>query len=138
MKATLGIGFEDRSAAFDFGIAVGEMRKVLGLLLETGRSGGGGTAQKQTMESDVVMKKDFSLKEGEKIVVRVPLGRRGRPSGAGGGAESGSDTAALFSIAPPPPAAGMSPSKSATPESTVEGKTAQELGFDDGEFGEFQ
>ncbi|KJX92117.1 hypothetical protein TI39_contig5915g00001, partial [Zymoseptoria brevis] len=31
MKATLGIGFEDRSEAFDFGVALGEVRKVLGM-----------------------------------------------------------------------------------------------------------
>jgi hypothetical protein len=48
------------------------------------------------------------------------------------------DGQALFSIAPPPSGAGF-PSIAPPPSSNwAEGKTAQELGFDDGEFGEFQ
>ncbi|KAI5362733.1 putative PH-like domain superfamily, NECAP, PHear domain-containing protein [Septoria linicola] len=147
MKATLGIGFEDRSPAFDFGIALTDARKVLGLEQSTGaaKDGAGRAAQLQKkMEADA--KKDFSLKEGEKIVVNVPgAGRRQKaaaPSTSSSG--GGSETAALFSIAPPPPAAGVPSSslsiqhQAAPPGSTVDGKTAQELGFDDGEFGEFQ
>lgn len=146
MKATLGMGFEDRSPAFDFGIALTEARKVLGM--ETPNSGSpsgaGRAAQLLQKQREADSKRDFSLKEGERIVVNVP-GRRQRPAAdAGLSGSSGSDTAALFSIAPPPPAAAASSStlqmegQSATPESTVDGKTAQELGFDDGEFGEFQ
>ena len=139
MKATLGIGFEDRSPAFDFGIALTECRKTLGF-----EQGSGGQGQQQRKEKKVE-NVDFSLKEGEKIVVNVPgKGRRNRPSG-GGSSEGGSDAAALFSIAPPPPAANSVPPSSLqmghqapTPGSEVEGKTAAELGFDDGEFGEFQ
>ncbi|KAL9529321.1 Adaptin ear-binding coat-associated protein [Sphaerulina musiva] len=145
MKATLGMGFEDRSPAFDFGIALTEARKVLGMETQnSGSTGAGRGAQLLQKQREADSKKDFSLKEGEKIVVNVP-GRRQRPAADAGHSESsGSDTAALFSIAPPPPAAAAPSSalqmegQSATPESTVDGKTAQELGFDDGEFGEFQ
>jgi hypothetical protein len=130
MKATLGLGFEDRSDAFDFGIALSEARKVLGW--EKAKTKG---AEK----SEVFQ--DFSLKEGEKIHIQV--GGKGRKEG---GLVSGmrediserNDGQALFSIAPPPSGAGF-PSIAPPPSSNwAEGKTAQELGFDDGEFGEFQ
>jgi hypothetical protein len=126
MKATLGLGFEDRSDAFDFGIALSEARKVLGW--EKAKTKG---AEK----SEVFQ--DFSLKEGEKIHIQV--GGKGRKEG---GLVSGmrediserNDGQALFSIAPPPSGAGF-PSIAPPPSSNwAEGKTAQELGFDDGEF----
>ncbi|KAF7196738.1 NECAP-like protein [Pseudocercospora fuligena] len=144
MKATLGLGFEDRSPAFDFGIALGEARKVLGF----DANGGVGSSRereerlRKKMEGDA--KKDFSLKEGEKI--HVNIGRRGQSKveemSAGQQQDNG---AALFSIAPPPPpaaaAAGKVDAFAAPKQPSVadtHGKTAQELGFDDGEFGEFQ
>jgi hypothetical protein len=128
MKATLGIGFEDRSVAFDFGVALGEVRKVLGM--EQNSSSGARAAQLgKKIEQE--QQKDFSLKAGEKIVVQVG-GKGRRPPPPAGDAGSTSDSTALFSIAPPPPAAGKAPVSSDT------AKTAQELGFDDGEFGEFQ
>lgn len=145
MKATLGMGFEDRSPAFDFGIALTEARKVLGMETQnSGSTAAGRGAQSLQKQREADSKKDFSLKEGEKIVVNIPGRRQRPPADAGLSGSSGSDTAALFSIAPPPPAAAAPSSslqmegQSATPESTVDGKTAQELGFDDGEFGEFQ
>ena len=46
---------------------------------------------------------------------------------------------ALFSIAPPPPAASASAGFSQQGSGDVtNGKSAAELGFDDGEYGEFQ
>ncbi|GIZ41772.1 hypothetical protein CKM354_000506700 [Cercospora kikuchii] len=144
MKATLGIGFEERGAAFDFGIALTEARKVLGMSATGEQQNGGprGRATELQKKMEVDAKKDFSLKEGEKIVVNVPgaaKGRRQKPetSASGGG---GGDAAALFSIAPPPPAAGTSQNnqQKTAADDQLEGKTAQELGFDDGEFGEFQ
>lgn len=132
MKATLGLGFEERGDAFDFGVALGEARKVLGW--EKGGQAG--------LKDDEV-KRDFSLKEGEKIHVQV--GGKGRRSPAQDAAgKQGEDGQALFSIAPPPPPAGGKqddgfPSIAPPPSSSgANGKTAQELGFDDGEFGEFQ
>ena len=115
MKATLGIGFEDRSDAFDFGIALSEARKVLGWEKAKGKGAG--------EKSEVFQ--DFSLKEGEKIHIQV--GGKGRKEGGFGASSGKEDGQALFSIAPPP-----------SSSNSVEGKTAQELGFDDGEFGEFQ
>lgn len=128
MKATLGVGFEDRSDAFDFGIALGEARKVLGWEREREKKGEG--------KADVL--KDFSLKEGEKIHIQV--GGKGRREGAGEDGQKQDDGRALFSIAPPP-ASGAGhgfPNIEPPPSSSTSGKTAQELGFDDGEFGEFQ
>jgi hypothetical protein len=126
MKATLGLGFEDRSDAFDFGIALREARKVLGW------------ERAKAETSDVL--RDFSLKEGEKIHIQV--GGKGRREGSGDGerkAERQDEGQALFSIAPPPPAASASSGFSQQASGDVtNGKSAAELGFDDGEFGEFQ
>jgi hypothetical protein len=126
MKATLGLGFEDRSDAFDFGIALREARKVLGW------------ERAKAETSDVL--RDFSLKEGEKIHIQV--GGKGRREGGGDGerkAERQDEGQALFSIAPPPPAASASAGFSQQGSGDVtNGKSAAELGFDDGEFGEFQ
>lgn len=136
MKATLGIGFEDRSPAFDFGIALGEVRKVLGMDGNATASGPQNSKAKSNTDPDV--KQDFSLKEGQTINIQV--GSRGRRAAPAVNIASNSDeNAALFSIAPPPGAA-KAPSafRPIAPPSAVEKKSAQELGFDDGEFGEFQ
>jgi len=136
MKATLGLGFEDRSPAFDFGVALGEVRKVLEL--ENAAAGPlAGRSVPLKLKPDQEVKKDFSLKDGEQIHVQV--GSRGRRAPASGSTGKQDDTAALFSIAPPPPpAAKPSDFPHIAPPSAVESKSAQELGFDDGEFGEFQ
>jgi len=126
MKATLGLGFEDRSDAFDFGIALREARKVLGW-----------EKPKAEMASDVL--RDFSLKEGEKIHIQV--GGKGRREQGGDGERKveRDEGKALFSIAPPPAAAAPSGGFSQQGSGDVaSGKSAAELGFDDGEFGEFQ
>jgi len=134
MKATLGIGFEDRSPAFDFSISLGEARKVLGMDTAANNQPGRGAQAKNKVEPDI--KRDFSLKDGEKIHILV--GNKGRRSSPMESQSEPSNSAALFSIAPPPSAA-----KSQTyvppiaPPSNVGDKSAQELGFDDGEFGEF-
>lgn len=131
MKATLGLGFEDRAPALDFNIALGEARKVPGFDgAEQGQRSGG----KMTVEEP---KQDFSLKEGEKIHISVgPKGRWGVSPGVRGSEAGGKDdVAALFSIAPPP---GSAKAVVLTQDTSANGKSAQELGFDDGEFGEFQ
>lgn len=136
MKATLGIGFEDRSPAMDFGITLGEARKVLGLEGNTPASGPSSTKAKGNDDQD--SKKDFSLKEGQTINIQVgSRGRRAPP--AIPVASNADENAALFSIAPPPGATKLqSELPPIAPPSAVHGKSAQELGFDDGEFGEFQ
>ncbi len=144
MKATLGIGFEERGEAIDFGICLQECRKVLGMEPKS--------KMKVVEKSDA--KKDYGLKEGQTI--KVDIGGRGRKKvddKNGFGASSGSDNAALFSIKPPPgapPGGGTLPLLAPPPSASElrkekrrsrgfeEQKTAAELGFDDGEFGEFQ
>ena len=148
MKATLGIGFEERGEAIDFGICLQECRKVLGMEPK---------ASKAVVEKEAP-KKDYGLKEGQTI--KVDIGRRGsrkvENEGEESGRNAGGDNAALFSIKPPPappPGGGgvgtlplLAPPPSASEvrkekrrsRGFEEQKTAQELGFDDGEFGEFQ
>ncbi|KAF2459085.1 hypothetical protein BDY21DRAFT_282934 [Lineolata rhizophorae] len=184
-KATLGVGFEERSDAFDFSIALQDARRVLGLEEQpagAGASSGGassggrrgaGAAQEKEAE-----KRDFRLKEGETITVNI--GDRGRRSGSGslgaGAADSSSvedANTALFSIKPPPSSSAseggnapfLPPPPSASevraerrrgrreeqpaqsqptqprptqPQPTQLQPSASDLGFDDGEFGEFQ
>ncbi|KAK6431726.1 hypothetical protein LTR95_012115 [Oleoguttula sp. CCFEE 5521] len=137
MKATLGIGFEDRSPAFDFGIALTEARKLLGWE-------GSGTVNGKGKEGlGEEVKRDFSLKEGEKIHVQVG-GKSRRVHGQVGQHDDvpKDEGSALFSIAPPPAAGKASESVTlpppTPPKSQASSKTAQDLGFDDGEFGEFQ
>ncbi|KAF2482914.1 adaptin ear-binding coat-associated protein 2 [Neohortaea acidophila] len=132
MKATLGIGFEDRSPALDFNIALSEARKVLGFEAGSAAASGRGTDAPSSGVQD--SKQDFSLKEGQKI--HIQLGGKSRTVTSGNSSTKQDDAAALFSIAPPP-GAGKGPGQIAPPP-TVQGKSAQELGFDDGEFGEFQ
>ncbi|KAF2149006.1 adaptin ear-binding coat-associated protein 2 [Myriangium duriaei CBS 260.36] len=131
-KAMLGIGFEERGDAVDFGIALAEGRKVLGLEGE-GQKGRGG--KKEDVQE---VKRDLGLKEGESIVVEIGgKGRRVREKKEDGA----EDSKALFSFAPPPGAGGGMgmPVLAPPPGTTVDAKKqAQDLGFDDGEFGEFQ
>lgn len=138
MKATLGVGFEDRSPAFDFGIALADVRKVMAA--ESGDSSAPGRAVQPKDKPDSKIKQDFSLKEGEKIHIQLgPKKHRQTGNDAAGDARQ-DDGSALFSIAPPPPAANVQTDLShANPsQSTTAGKSARDLGFDDGEFGEFQ
>jgi hypothetical protein len=144
-KAVLGVGFEERSEAFDFSVALQEVRKTLGIE-DNGKAGG----KKVLKEDKVPEKKDFSLKEGETITVNIGgrgIGRRNMPreeetnKGLGG-----------FSL-PPPPGGGSFGSFLPPPPSAQEIKTQkrlsqtfeppppgsiEDMGFDDGEFGEFQ
>ena len=135
MKATIGIGFEDRSPALDFNIALAEMRKVLGME----GAGGSGSSGRGAQANAKGNTQDFSLKEGQKIHIQV--GSKGRRASPGGNdTRKQDDGAALFSIAPPPSAAAKAQNEfpPIAPPSAIGGKSAQELGFDDGEFGEFQ
>lgn len=135
MKATLGVGFEDRSPAFDFNLALGEARKALDMETAAGTVPGKGKQAFGASEQE--NKNDFSLKEGEKIHIQV--GQKGRRAASPNTAARLDDSDALFSIAPPP-STGQSHTALPTiaPPLAVGKKSAQELGFDDGEFGEFQ
>lgn len=154
-KAVLGVGFEERGEAIDFAGALQEARKVLGLEPQTKGKGAVGKTQEA--------KKDYGLKEGETI--KVDLNHMKRVSGKADEEDDvtksnvNDDKSALFSIKPPPSTAGDGAQGAipllAPPPSTqstraekrrsrgfdvpvVKEKTATELGFDDGEFGEFQ
>ncbi|CAD6584551.1 MAG: hypothetical protein ASARMPRED_001795 [Alectoria sarmentosa] len=152
MKATLGIGFEERGEAIDFGICLQECRKVLGLETASERK----SAAKAKAEAEV--KKDYGLKEGQTIV--VDIGRKGRrkardddagAEGSGvvenalfsikpppGPSEKGGGGGAMPMLAPPPSAQDVRAEKRRSRGFEPVEKTVAELGFDDGEFGEFQ
>lgn len=128
------MGFEEREVAFEFGVVVAGVRRGLGME----EAGPGGRPRDEAG-------RDFRLKEGETI--RVDFGGKGRGAKAGGGVgdeEAGTEAQhrALFSIKPPP---GPGPKASSMGEGATgkggglpEGVKAEDLGFDDGEFGEFQ
>ncbi|KAI9889612.1 MAG: C-24(28) sterol reductase [Vezdaea aestivalis] len=140
MKATVGVGFEERSEAFDFGMGLLEARKCLGW--------------EGQEKKGVVVERDFSLKEGEMITVNIGgKGRRESKEKDWGKAEAGG-----FVLPPPPPYPGPAKSGGGLPLITPppsaqdvraqrrlsrqkvlpEAGSAAEMGFDDGEFGEFQ
>lgn len=152
-KAVLGMGFEERSEAFDFSIALQDARRVLGL--ETGPNAAQAPGRAKPKKEVEDVKRDFSLKEGETISINLGglKGRRSRPEGEKSPERQKSEQDALFSIKPPP-GSGSSPggampflppppsAKSVKEErrrsrQTFEQKP-EDLGFDDGEFGEFQ
>lgn len=134
-KATLGIGFEERSEAFDFGVALQDARKGLGL-------DGGPSALSPQKQESAEEKRDLSLKEGETITVNLggKFGRR-RPQKDPEPADTGAGLSS-FSLPPPPPASGSRGGFSLAPPPSAQDvkqdqKTAKDLGFDDGQFGEF-
>lgn len=157
-KAVLGIGFEERSEAFDFSVALQEVRRTLGLEIQSGlqgqgsKGGKGGKAGAKGKEESQVQREDFSLKEGQTITVNIGgrgKGRREKSSGSSGG------EAGAFSLPPPPAGGGGGFGLLPPPPSAQEVKaqkrlsqnfepplqqpeSIQDLGFDDGEFGEFQ
>ncbi|CRK27841.1 Adaptin ear-binding coat-associated protein 2 like [Verticillium longisporum] len=157
-KALLGIGFEERSDAFDFGVATQEAQKSLGLdggPGAGGRSSGNTNSSTQPAPAKEEQKRDLSLKEGETITVNLggKFGRRrpqqqqqqqqqNDPAPSGGGLSA-------FSLPPPPSASSAGsrgsgllppPPPSASQqreERERKRRSAQDLGFDDGQFGEF-
>lgn len=139
-KAMLGIGFEERSEAFDFSVALQEVRKTLGFE-DNGKAGG----KKVAKQEKAPEKKDFSLKEGETITVNIGgRGRRNQPK-----AEESSGSLGAFSLPPPPGGSSLLPPPPSAQEVKAQKRlsqsmeipkssTMEDLGFDDGEFGEFQ
>lgn len=148
-KAVLGIGFEERSEAIDFGIALQEVRKVQGMNGADDRSTAGTAKVGRTGHQEKEVKRDFSLKEGE--MIHVDIGRKGRkPTGMSDvedereslpKASPSADaqrTEGGIPFLPPPPSAASVKEKRRSQEMRPPVSTAAELGFDDGEFGEFQ
>ncbi|KAF4973645.1 hypothetical protein FSARC_123 [Fusarium sarcochroum] len=155
-KAVLGIGFEERSEAFDLSIALQEARKALGWEGEQSRP----SEAKEKEEH-----RDYSLKDGETITVSFGGSKFGRrkqqDSSPAGGSGSGGDLQSfalppppaggsgsggdLQSFALPPPPAGpgssggfsLPPPPSAQDVKQQKQQSAKDLGFDDGQFGEF-
>jgi adaptin ear-binding coat-associated protein 1/2 len=163
-KAMLGIGFEERSEAFDFGVSLQEAQKSLGF--DTGAGSGlSGGLSGDGKSAKAEEKRDYSLKEGETITVSLPgskYGRRARPQEPSSNASLSSfslppppsastsranaNTGSSFSLPPPPSASGSRGNAFIAPPPAAHGagkqpgeqkKSAQDLGFDDGQFGEF-
>lgn len=136
-KATLGIGFEERSDAFDFGVSLQEAQKTLSWAHGDLPGGKKPAAERK----DSAEKRDLSLKEGETITVSLPsrFGRR-RPQT---GDEAAGASPMSFSLPPPPSATaskgGGIPPPPPVPSTSSRAKrlSAVDLGFDDGKFGEF-
>lgn len=149
-KAVLGLGFEERGEAIDFGIALQEARKVSRMDGEAAKEG-----NKLKVAEEENVNRDFSLKEGE--MIRIDIGGKGRRRRDGdvlSNEKTGSEP--LPSIAPPPnvekgsggipllpppPSAQDSKAKEkrrSRQDMAAAAPSAVDLGFDDGEFGEFQ
>ncbi|KAK3398572.1 hypothetical protein B0T20DRAFT_376245 [Sordaria brevicollis] len=141
-KAMLGIGFEERSEAFDFGVALQEAQKSLGLIE------GVAPLIKSSKKQEAEEKKDYSLKEGETITVNLTGTKFGRRSRQDRPLSTDLDNQPLsaFSL-PPPPSSSSSGGNNfgflPPPPSSGRGghrrqPSAQELGFDDGPNGMFE
>ena len=143
-KAMLGVGFEDRSEAMDFGIALQEVRRLQGT--EEKHPAGAKT-------EGVDHKKDFSLKAGE--MIHVDLGRKARRKELQPTEWVGAGSRVSFPVGPPPPSPGLGIGDTSflpPPPKPLQAKqerrippsnipppgTGASVGFDDGEFGEFQ
>ena len=147
MKATLGMGFEDRTDAFDFGVALQEVRKVLGWEGAKADVTKGNTG-KPTVPK-VGVKRNWSLKEGETLKVDLGAIGAGKRKDEKGEQPPSYNEGGGFAFLPPPPSLNIKADRRRSREVpkamaakvnavAVEGKKLEELGFDDGEFGEFQ
>lgn len=135
-RAVLGIGFEERSEAFDLSVALQEARRGLGL-----------EVVRKPVAKTEEEKRDYSLKEGETITVSFGGGKFGRRRAQQGEAEgSGSSDLQSFALLPPPPPGpsssggggfGLPPPPSSQAVKQQQKQAAKDLGFDDGQFGEF-
>ncbi|KAH6677935.1 adaptin ear-binding coat-associated protein [Plectosphaerella plurivora] len=150
-KATLGVGFEERSESFDFGVALQEARKGLGVD-DTGAPISAAAVAAAAAAAPAEEKKDYSLKEGETITINLGGKFRRRPPPTQQQEDEPSDLSA-FSLAPPPSGGSSSsgagagsflpppPRPGASHARTMsrdqKRRSAQDLGFDDGQFGEF-
>ena len=142
-KAVLGVGFEDRSDAFDFGVALQEARRGLGW---EGPAPLASSSSSSSTSKPAAEPKDYSLKEGQTITVNIGSTGIGRRRPAQAVEETSSGNLQSFALPPPPGGGGggfsLPPppsggSSSAADERRRKRQSAQDLGFDDGKFGEF-
>ncbi|SPO05830.1 related to adaptin ear-binding coat-associated protein 1 [Cephalotrichum gorgonifer] len=143
-KAVLGLGFEERSEAFDFGVALQEAGKAVFGVAQGDKKGGAAGGKPAAEET-----RDLSLKEGETITINLG-GSKGRRLPRSRAQEPSAGTADLSAFSIPPPPSSNSASGGGTsflipppPPAGSRGgqsqqKSAEELGFNDGEFGEFK
>jgi hypothetical protein len=160
-KAVLGVGFEERSEAIDFRIALQEVQKVHGMV------GWGVALSAAPKKETLVEKKDFSLKDGE--MIHVDIGRKARKKVADEGytddilarppppyveragpagtmpflppPPSAQDVKAQMMSFPPPPSSAQDikgQRRRSRQKSPPKSSPAIDTDFDDGEFGEFQ
>ncbi|CEJ90086.1 hypothetical protein VHEMI05892 [[Torrubiella] hemipterigena] len=131
-KAFLGIGFEDRSDAFDFSVAVQQAYKTLGWITDP-------AATEKAKNAEADEKKDYSLKEGQTITVNFK-GRR-RPERQDDPFETAS-SGSSFSLPPPPSKSGGGGFSLPPPPSASDVKSKRlslkDMGFDNGASGEFE
>ncbi|KAL8918858.1 MAG: hypothetical protein Q9208_007115 [Pyrenodesmia sp. 3 TL-2023] len=167
-KAVLGIGFEERGEGCEFVDVLRGVGRMMGWEKDKGASGraggGGGGGVNGVKGKGEEKKRDWSLKDGEMIRIQIggvsrvdgsnreERGEDGRTHSEGEGQGEGEAEGALFSIKPPPAGGGGVPALAPPPSAKevkaerrrsrgmveLEKESAAELGFDDGEFGEFQ
>ena len=138
-RAVLGIGFEDRSEAFDFGVSLQEARKALEV--DKAQSSMGPGKRSDPTKPKVEERRDYSLKAGETITVNIG-GKGTRIRGSDTTNQSLDFGGTSLPLLPPPPSAEdvksqRRKSQQAAQPTPVQ-PSAADLGFDDGEFGEFQ
>ncbi|RPA97801.1 adaptin ear-binding coat-associated protein 1 NECAP-1 [Choiromyces venosus 120613-1] len=126
-KAMLGIGFEERSEAFDFGVSLQEVRRHSDSVMANEKAKKAGVMS----ELSNVGAKDYSLKEGETINITIGnKGRRRAPSSPSRNAPTGGFPLPFL---PPPPSAEDVKRRQSQHGAEDFGK----LGFDDDAFGDF-
>ncbi|RDA90885.1 hypothetical protein CP533_3213 [Ophiocordyceps camponoti-saundersi (nom. inval.)] len=121
-RAVLGIGFQERSDAFDLSVALQEARRNLGWADADTQRAQGNTAAKEAA-------KDYSLKDGETITVSLGKSNLGRR-------QQQEPPASSESASEPPPPIPLPPPPSAQ-DARRKRRSLRALGFDDGQFGEF-
>lgn len=136
-KAVLGIGFEERTEAFDFSVALQGVRKTLGFG-ETDKL----SCQNKVPEQEKEERQDFRLKEGEMVVVDLGNRNRRKLDQTKKGNKCSNLSPSTDGLLPPPPSAEdvkkMNRNNVASQQSNSPAQSAEEMGFDNGEFGEFQ
>lgn len=136
-KAVLGIGFEERSDAFDLAVALQEARRSLGWDAKQHSRQGSAAKAKEAP-------RDYSLKDGETITVNIGKSSLGRRRPLQQVEETPAADMQSFAL-PPPPSSKPSGSGGAfalpAPPSADDVKrkrrSLRDMGFDDGQFGEF-